>query len=802
MEKWARLLYQPSLPLYEGKRVTASSEHVDVARRAAVEGMVLLKNSGSTLPIDASKKVVLLGKASIEYIKGGGGSGDVFCEYVHSLYDGLKLRDINIFEPLADFYKEELKKQYANGRVPGLTEEPSVPKNLLKAATDFSDTVIVVLNRYSAEGWDRSDIECNNEFNPWPAQPSLPKLSSELFPKGDFYLSTEEEEMIKVATKNFKTVIAVLNTGGVTDLRWIRDNDEIDAALYMCQAGMEGGLAAADLLLGYETPSGRLADTFAGELSDYPSTENFHESFDYAEYTEDIYVGYRYFETIPGAAKKVIYPFGYGLSYTSFTEEAIRTEEKGDGFDIDVKVTNTGKVKGKDAVGIYVSQPVGKLGKAARVLCDFAKTKELAPGESTVLALHVTRYQMASYDDLGRVCEASYVLEKGRYEFYLGANVRTAVNLDFTVELIEDIVLVTLSHKLVPSELTKRMQCDGSYESVTKGEHRDINESLIKRMVPGTEEAIAPEVRAVPRHLLMKAIKEGARPFSDVAKGTLPLDDFIGQLSDEDLIFLLGGQPTTGVGNVYGFGNMPEYGIPNAQTADGPAGVRIARETGVVTTAFPCASLIANTWNREMVEEVGFAGGEELEENNLCVWLTPAVNIHRNPMCGRNFEYYSEDPYLTGKLAAMMVRGIQKNHVGACVKHFACNNKETNRKHSDSRVSERAVREIYLKAFEIIVNDSNPYTIMSSYNAINGVRTSENKELLTGILRDEWGYEGLVMTDWWCRSEQYREILAGNDLKMATGYPERVKQAMELGAIERDDLVACAKRLLETLLKF
>lgn len=802
MEKWARLLYQPALPLYEGKRVTASPEHVEISRRAAVEGMVLLKNSGATLPFNALERAVLLGKASVEYIKGGGGSGDVFCEYVHSVYDGMKLRGIKVFEPLVDYYKDELDKQYAAGYVPGMTKEPAVPKDILKAAADFSDTVIIVLNRYSAEGWDRCGIECNNEFNPWPAGPSLPKLSLTVFPEGDFYLSCEEEEMISAATKNFKAVVVLLNAGGVMDCRWIRDNERIDATLLMGQAGMEGGLAAVDILLGYETPSGRLTDTFAGELSDYPSTKNFHESFDYVEYTEDIYVGYRYFETIPGAAQKVVYPFGHGLSYTTFVKEVIRAEESGDGYDFAIKVTNTGKMKGKEVVAVYVSAPTGKLGKASKILADFAKTGELKPGKSTELTLHVTRYQMSSYDDLGRVSEASYVLEKGRYEFYLGANVRSAVKLDFEVVLKEDEVLCKLSHKLVPSELSKRMLCDGSYEDLPLGEHKDINESVIKKMIPGTEEAIAPEVRAVARHLLMNTIKEGTRSLLDVEKGEMSLDDFVGQMSDDELIFLLGGQPITGVGNVFGFGNMPEYGIPNAQMADGPAGVRIVKETGIVTTAFPCATVIASTWNREIAREVGFAGGEELKENNLCVWLTPAVNIHRNPMCGRNFEYYSEDPYLTGKMAGGMVSGIQENHVGASVKHFACNNKETNRKHSDSRLSERALREIYLKAFEIIVNDSKPYTIMSSYNAINGVRTSESKELLTGILRDEWNFDGLVMTDWWCRSEQYKEIVAGNDLKMATGYPERVRQAMELGAIKRSDLLISAKRLLATILKF
>ncbi len=802
MKKWARLLYQPALPLYEGKRVTSSTEHIDISKKAAVEGMVLLKNEGSLLPLGAKKPIVLLGKASIEYVKGGGGSGDVSCAYVRSLYDGLKFRGVEIFEPLTDFYKKETEEQYKKGYIPGMTKEPSVPEDLLSVATGFSDTAVVVINRYSGEGWDRCDIECNNEFDPWPAKPNLSKLTKELFTKSDFYLSLDEKEMIETALKSFKNTVIVLNTCGVTDCRFIRDDERIGAALYMGHAGMEGGLAAADILLGIETPSGRLSDTFAGELSDYPSTEGFHESFDYVDYTDDIYVGYRYFETIPGAKEKVVYPFGYGLSYTSFESKVLKVNENEDGFDITVRVTNTGKYKGKETVAVYVSAPEGKLGKAKRVLADFEKTDELLPGESCVLFLNVTKYSFASYDDLGKVCEASYVLEKGRYGFYLGANVRTAEKIDLEFELKEDKVLKKLSHRLVPSELKKRLLCDGSYEELPLGEHKDINDCLFKRMEPGTEEALAPEVRAVGRHIFFNRLKEGARPLSDVAEGKMTLDEFTSQLSDDELLFLLGGQPNTGVGNVFGFGNMPEYGIPNAQTADGPAGVRIDKETGIVTTAFPCATVIANTWNKKIAHDIGFAGGEELKENNLCLWLTPAVNIHRNPMCGRNFEYYSEDPLLTGKLAGALVRGIQENNVGASVKHFACNNKETNRKHSDSRVSERALREIYLKAFEMIVKEADPYTIMSSYNAINGVRASENKELLTALLREEWGFEGLVTTDWWSRTEHYKEILAGNDLKMATGFPDRVKKAYELGAIGRDDLYVCAKRVLKTLLKF
>ncbi|MCR5101171.1 MAG: beta-glucosidase, partial [Butyrivibrio sp.] len=302
-------------------------------------------------------------------------------------------------------------------------------------------------------------------------------------------------------------------------------------------------------------------------------------------------------------------------------------------------------------------------------------------------------------------------------------------------------------------------------------------------------------------YLLMNPYKNGAKPLIDVYEGRLSIDDFIEQLSDDDMIDLLGGQPNTGVANTWGIGNKPEYGIPNVMTSDGPAGVRINPECECPTTAFPCATLLAATWNRDIVNLVGVAGGEELKENNLQIWLTPAVNIHRNPLCGRNFEYYSEDPYLAGKLAAEMVKGIQSNNVASSVKHFAVNNKETNRKHSDSRVSERALREIYLKVFEIIVKEADPWTIMSSYNVVNGYRASESKDLLTNILRKEWGFKGMVTSDWWNRAEQYKEILAGNDVKMANGYPDRVRKAMEMGALRREDLKICVKRVLEMILK-
>ena len=281
----------------------------------------------------------------------------------------------------------------------------------------------------------------------------------------------------------------------------------------------------------------------------------------------------------------------------------------------------------------------------------------------------------------------------------------------------------------------------------------------------------------------------------------MTLDEFMTHLSDEQKIHLLGGQPNRGCANTFGLGNIPQFGIPNAMTADGPAGLRFRDFTGVTTTAFPVATLLACTWNTDLVYEVEAAAAAEVAENGIGIWLAPAINIHRTPLCGRNFEYYSEDPLLAGKMASASVQGIQSKGVACSLKHFACNNKETNRRESDSRLSERALREIYLKAFEICVKEAQPWTIMSSYNIINGVRASENKELLTDILRGEWGFEGMVTTDWYTHGEQYREINAGNDVKMGRGMPEQTLAALKDGRLSREALETSARRVLELMLK-
>ncbi len=800
MDKWTRVKFQPNLPLKESGRVTASKEHIQLSKEAAKEGMVLLKNENGLLPLAAGSKIALFGKGSFDYVKGGGGSGDVYTAYVRNLYEGLKAQEtaVQIYEPLSAFYRTDIRHQYEAGAAPGMTVEPELPAELADGAKAYADIAVVVISRFSGEGWDRSSIECNNEFNPWDNETSMPKISKEVFPDGDFYLTSREKAMLSMVKDRFDKIVVVLNIGGIIDLSWIKDDDQISSALLAWQGGMEGGLAMAELLTGNGNPSGKLVDTFAARTEDYPSTANFHESFDYVNYTEDIYVGYRYFETIPGAKEKVVYPFGYGLSYTTFYLDIPVVEQTEDEICTTVQVTNTGDAAGKEVVQLYFEAPQGILKKPARQLAAFAKTRLLLPGETQLVRLSFKKEDMASYDDLGKIAKSAYVLEKGIYKIYAGTSVRDIEEID-QMELSENVITRQLSAHLVPNSLKERMLSDGSFEALPQSECPDINECVFEKMKPGTEEGLTPAVRSCSRGALFD--NYGKKQFIDVAQGKLSLDEFMAQLSDDDLLHLLGGQPNTGVANTFGFGNLPDYGVPSIMTADGPAGLRIGSECGVCTTAWPCATLLACTWNPALIQQIGQAGAEEVKENNLAVWLTPAVNIHRNPLCGRNFEYYSEDPLIAGKMGAAMVKGIQSQHIAASVKHFAANNKETNRKHSDSRVSERALREIYLRVFEIIVKEAQPWTIMSSYNAINGHRASENHELLEDILRGEWGFKGMVTTDWWTRAEHYKEIKAGNDIKMGTGFPDRVKKAMEMGQLGRPELEHCARRVLELILK-
>lgn len=762
MEKWARIKYQPCIPLGDNNsKITGCKKHIELSRRAAGEGIVLLKNSDNVLPLKKGAKIAVFGKAQIDYVKGGGGSGDVHCEYVRNIYEALKLKDAEVFDSLSLYYKDEVEKAYKLGCKNGMLTEIEIPENILLGAKEFTDTAIITINRYSREEEDRRNDGTDTYF----------------------YLSPEEKKMVETVENNFKKVIVLLNTGAMTDTSWFADNDRISASLMIWQGGMEGALSAADVLFGDVNPSGKLVDTCALSFDDYPSSNGFHKSEDYVKYTEDIFVGYRYFETIPEKNKRVVYPFGYGLSYTTFEISNLSAFELNGKIFVNIDVKNTGTMSGKEVVQIYYSAPRGKITKANLELAAFKKTKLLNPGESENIMLSFDINDMASFDDMGDIQKSSYVLEKGAYRIFAGNCVRNLTELSFKYELGETKIVEKLNAYCAPQNLGMRLTESGEYIEVEDNFHK-----IQKFPCEYRNEAKIPQD------------KKDYKKLIDVVNGCISLDDFISQLSDEELGTLLQGTPNTGVANTDGMGGLKEFGIPAPMTFDGPAGVRINPETGIRTTAFPVATMLACTWNTGLLEEIGIAGALEAKENNLSMWLTPALNIHRSPLCGRNFEYYSEDPLVSGKMAAAMVRGIQSQGIVATPKHFACNNKETNRKDSDSVVSERALREIYLKGFEICVKEADPKLIMTSYNIINGVRASENAELITGILRNEWGYKGLVTTDWYNHASKTSEIIAGNDIRMPKSSTDDFQEKYSEGKITRNELAVCVKRLLELIM--
>lgn len=799
MEKWIRARYLPGIPLgKDGKRVTAGKENIALSRRAAGEGMVLLKNEG-VLPLRHGCKVALFGKASADYVKGGGGSGDVTVAYVRDMFDGMieVIGEEAVYPGTMKYYRNYVAAQYEDHWEPGMVAEPPVPDVLLQEAREFTDTAIISISRFSGEDWDRKSDRAKITRKD-PVTGDAVSMSDVLFERGDFYLSDAERTMVETISEAFDKVVVVLNTGGMMETACFRNNPRIQGLLLAFQGGMEGACAAAELLTGVTTPSGKLPDTLAEELDDYPGCIDFYDSDTFVNYTEDIYVGYRYFETIAGAAEKVVYPFGFGLSYTRFSLSEQQVSFTEDEAEVKVKVTNDGGCPGREVVQVYFSAPQGLLGKPAKELAGYRKTKLLAPGETEEIAIRFPLSQMASYDDLGKVARSARVLEKGEYRFFIGTSVRDGAWAEETWKLAEDRVTEQLTARMVPTNLEKRLQADGSYEELPTGPCNDFNYTALEPMTPEVIFA-NPETRAIPRISHMGP-KDGMK-LKDVAEGKMTLEAFVSALPAEDLAALLGGQPNVGLANTFGYGNNPVYGIPNIMTADGPAGIRFHKDIGVTTTAFPCSTLLAASWDPELCGEVGTAVAQEAKENNIMVWLAPGVNIHRNPLCGRNFEYYSEDPLLAGKQAAGLVRGVQSEHIAATPKHFALNNKETNRRNCDARVSERAIREIYLRQFEIVVKEAHPWSLMSSYNIVNGHRASEYKDMLTGILREEWGFDGMVTTDWWTLGEHYKEVAAGNDMKMATGFPERLLDALEKGVLKREEMEKAAINVLRLILR-
>lgn len=789
MDKFARFRYQPCIPLGEdGRCVTASLKHTTLSRNAATEGMVLLKNQNNALPLKKGEKIALFGKATIEYIKGGGGSGDVHTPYIRNIFDGFAEKEndgkVSVYMPLVEFYKEYVKRESINvlnqEQINAIWDvvnamefctkrddmtydtfarmhvaEAKVPDELIESAARWAETAIITISRFSAEGVDRRPVG------------------------NDYYLSDLEKELIDKASKLFKKVVVVINSGATIDCEYFAENNKVSAVLLSWQGGLEGGAAIADILCGDVNPSGKLADTITKSYDFYPCKEEFWESFKHIYYSDDIYVGYRYFETIPEAKDHVRYPFGFGLSYTSFALSGkVCCESEGKIVAV-VNVKNTGMVAGKEVVQLYYGAPQGKLGKPAKELAAYKKTSLLAPGETETVVMSFNVSDMASFDDLGKIQKSAYVLEAGDYEFYLGTDVRNAEKLEYVYTVESDTVTEQLKNWCKPFKLEKRMLSDGSFEALPVGEENYYYGE------------VAPSNAKAPENVV-KFDKVGSE---------ISIDEFVAQFTLDELMYFVGGQKTTGVCNTGSFGGIERLGIPYFPTADGPAGLRLEPCTGIPTTAWPCATLLACSWNPELIYEVGAAGGAEVRENNLAVWLAPALNIHRDPLCGRNFEYYSEDPLVAGKCAAAAIKGIQSQKVAVSMKHFACNNKEANRYDIDARISERALREIYLKGFEIAVKEADPWTVMSSYNRINGQHTSESYELLTGILRDEWGFKGMVVTDWGVKNNPVKEVKAGNDMKMHCGYPADLKEAYDKGDLTRAELELCVKRILEMFLK-
>lgn len=782
---WLRAKYVPAWPLGEdGRAVTGCEAHKALTRRAASEGMVLLKNNG-ILPLKKGQKLALFGSGQIAFEQGGSGAGIVYSAYNRNLYEGLSAKDVENFEPLSDFFKEHYEKElnyvlenYAFGRdknnrgtAPMLGEftpvekfnlrgrEAVIPEELVAQAAAFTDTAIICISRTCGEFYDR---ELENNFN----------------------LKPEEKAMIEQVKAAFANIVVVLNIGAQIESAWLLE-DAIGAVLYMGTPGMEGGNAAADILCGDICPSGKLSDTIALGYDDYPTSAIFNESDYYANYEEDIFVGYRYFETIPGAKEKVAFPFGFGLSYTTFSHSLESAGECDGKILITAKVTNTGNVAGKQILQLYCTAPQGKLGKAKMSLVAFGKTGLLAPGESQILTLTVDPYLMSSYDDTGIWCKSAYILEGGDYILSLGTNVRDTAPV-YTYRVAGDYRLVQqLSERCKCVALPRKMRPDGTFENLP-----------MLGMPPAQEFADPPVITA------QKPAEKVS--FDAVADGKVTIDEFIAQMTDQQLFELMGGTMNMGVSITSGFGRIRELGIPGFMTSDAPAGIRVRPDTCLTPTAFPTADTLANTWDEQLLEEVGTAIAREIKENNMYAWLGPSMNIHRDPLCGRNFEYYSEDPLVAGKMAAAIVRGAQSQRISASPKHFAANNKEFIRKECDSRVTERALRELYLKAFEICIREGDPRTMMTSYNPVNGIYASESADLQTWILRQEWGFDGLIMTDWNGHGVHGRELKAGSDIKMPRGWPLSLQSYLgdgpRTGGIHIGHLQAAAKRIFKVFL--
>lgn len=805
---------------YSGEVNEREKRNLKVAYQAACESIVLLKND-NVLPF-ASKKVALYGSGASKTVKGGTGSGEVNERHSVTILEGMENRGFEIasrtwIEEYEEAYQQQ-KLEFAAAQKAALKKmkiksmmdlmfasfQPPVGRAITEQDVKESDTdkCVYVLSRQAGEGADRKTE------------------------KGSYFITEEERACIESCVTNYKNFVLVINSGSSLDMSFVDEIPGIGAILYISQLGTEGGNAVADVISGEVTPSGKLTDTWAKTYSDIPFSDEYsylNGNLDDEYYKEGIYVGYRYFDSFH---VEPCYPFGYGKSYTDFSIFASDIKVEGTKVTVTVKVTNRGDTySGKEVAQLYMSAPTGKLDKEYQSLVAFGKTRELAPGESDNLALTFDMAEVASYDE----SRASYILEAGDYILRLGNSSRSTV----------PVAVVTLEKEVVVSTHCNICPVKAPFEELkaAAGDREEINPGILRITMDVDTFTTAKYAYEAPK------ICEDERVWKFI--NTLSLKEMvdivvgIGMFGGERRFNLPGS-----VGNTTS--KFWDRGLANVALCDGPAGLRIQKRStvdkkgnvkavdmamsiydllpGIIrrfmvgnpdkepviyqyTTAFPVAAALAQTWNRQILHEVGKAVYDEMKEYGCTYWLAPAINIHRNPLCGRNFEYFSEDPFLTGEMATAIIKGVQQEEgFYVTVKHFACNNQEDNRTGVSSNVSERALREIYLRGFENTVRKGHAKSIMTSYNKVNGVYAPNSDDLCAKVLRNEWGFDGVVMTDWFSTNKgQADSALAmkvGNDLIMPGGkyYKKEILEGVKSGRITEEDVRRCCANVVKSIM--
>ncbi len=789
-------------------------EYENTARTAVAEGVVLLKNRDNVLPLSSGSRISLFGRIQSHYYKSGTGSGGmVNAGKVWTVPEALTDAGIELNPGLVKTYAEFDEAHPYDmgagfGSEPWSQEEMEVSERLAKEASLWSDTAIVLIGRTAGEEQDYRDAE------------------------GAYRLSKTERENLLVVRKAFPKMIVLMNVSAVLDMTDIEAADP-DAILYAWQGGEVGALGTEDVIVGKVCPSGKLTDTIAKKIEETPAYPNFGR-IDYNCYGEDIYVGYRYYSTFNKDA--VLYPFGFGLSYTEFeikpcefvlkdslgkiisvTDELFAKkviDDKGAVFCFTFEVKNSGKAAGKEVVQLYLCAPQGKLGKPAIALAGFTKTGILSPGESEKVSIEFEPYSIASYDDKpGSDTEFSYILEAGKYEFLVG-DCSADLTAAGSFVLDETVIIEKLTSQMAPIKEFKRLRpADKKEGDLYTTEYEQVPLASFKDL----------DLAHADKPVYLEYTGDKGYKLSDVKNGKVLMDEFLAQLSDEDLSAIVRGEgmgsPKVTAGTAAAFGgvsqSLKEFGIPCGCCSDGPSGMRM--DCGTRAFSLPNGTCLACTWNIDLNEKLFSMLGVEMTKNKIDVLLGPGINIHRHPLNGRNFEYFSEDPLVTGKMAAAQFRGLKSAGVSGTLKHFCGNNQETHRHDIDSVISERALREIYLKGFEIAIKEGGADSVMTTYGAVNGTWTNGRHDLLTEILRKEWGFKGIVMTDWWAkigdvggkisRNDFARCVLAQNDFyavcpdAAVNSTDDNLLSSLENGEITRGHLVRCAANICAFLMK-